>query len=161
MTKPTGNPIGRPSGYSPELADRICEELAKGRSMRSIGKDENMPSITTMFTWIRQYPEFAAQYDRAKEESADCHADEIIDIADDGSNDWMQTNDPDNPGWKLNGEHVARSRLRVDSRKWIASKLKPKRWGDKIAVGGDPDAPPIKHAVVEMHIVDHRPKTEG
>lgn len=102
--------------------------------MRSICKDEDMPSRQTLFTWMRLHEEFLDQYARAKEESADALFEEIIDIADDGANDWMEREDDEgnNVGWKLNGEHIQRSKLRVDTRKWAASKLKPKKYGDKI-----------------------------
>ena len=66
------------------------------------------------------------------EGQADFHAEEILEISDNGSNDWMVENDPDNPGYKLNGEHLQRSKLRVDTRKWIASKFKPNTYADKI-----------------------------
>lgn len=100
-----------------------------------------MPSKTAVFEWLRIYPEFADQYAKAKVESADALVEDIQDIADDGSNDWMADNDPDNPGYKLNGEHIQRSRLRVDVRKWAASKLKPKKYGEKLELAGDPKAP--------------------
>ena len=112
-----------------------------------------MPDKSTVFDWLAKYPGFADQYAKAKEESADAHADDILEIADDGSNDWMERNDPKNPGWLVNGEHMQRSRLRVDTRKWIASKLKPKKYGDKLAVGGDPDAPPVRFETIVREIV--------
>lgn len=132
-------PVGRPSEYTQEKADSICAELAEGRSLRSICRDESMPSVKTVFTWMRTYPEFLNQYARAKEESADALTDEMLDIADDSSRDYLESEN----GLSFNSEHVQRSRLRVDTRKWIASKLKPKKYGDKLAVGGDADAPPI------------------
>lgn len=127
-------PVGRPCGYTAELADQICAELAEGKSLRSICKAESMPCVTTVFSWMRKHPEFLKQYARAKEESADYLAEETLEIADDGTNDWITTNDPENPGYRANGEHIARSRLRVDTRKWIASKLKPKKYGDKLDI---------------------------
>lgn len=124
---------GRPTMYTPELADQICEQLASGDSMRTVSKGKAMPAMTTMFRWLRENPEFRKQYEKAKEEAADAFAEEILDIADDGSNDWMiRHGKDDQESWQLNGEHVQRSRLRIDSRKWIASKLKPKKYGDKI-----------------------------
>lgn len=126
-------PAGRPTLYTKDLSDAICARLAKGESMRSISRDADMPVTTTLFRWLRENPEFKQQYETAKEESADCLAEELVEIADDGRNDWIETNDPDNPGYKYNGEHVQRSRLRVDARKWIASKLKPKKYGEKIS----------------------------
>lgn len=134
---------GRPSSFTPELADRICAELSEGRSLRTVCKAEDMPAVSTVFNWLRTKPEFLEQYTRAKEEAADALADEIQDIADDGTNDWMERLDKDSQGagYVLNGEHVQRSRLRVEARKWIASKLKPKKYGDKLELAGDPKAP--------------------
>lgn len=93
-----------------------------------------MPAKSTVFKWLRTYQSFADQYARAKEESADALADEMTDIADDGSNDWMERHDKEGKsiGWAENGEAINRSRLRVDTRKWIASKLKPKKYGDRV-----------------------------
>lgn len=126
--------IGRPSDYTPELCDRICAELAAGISLRTVCKPDDMPSAVTVFAWMRKYPDFLKQYEVAKTESADALAEEMLDIADDGTNDWMEAHDREGEciGYKLNGEHVQRSRLRVDTRKWIAAKLKPKKYGDKV-----------------------------
>lgn len=126
--------MGRTSEYSQDKADEICALLAEGKSLRTICKAESMPCVKTVFNWMRAYPEFLQQYARAKEESADYLAEETLEIADDGSNDWIAANDPENPGYRANGEHIARSRLRVDTRKWIASKLKPKKYGEKLDV---------------------------
>lgn len=136
--------MARPSDYTPELADAICARLADGESLRSVCRSEGMPCKTTVFMWLRTRPEFLNQYTRAKEESADALTDEMLEISDDAKNDWMEQNAKDNPGWLANGEHIQRSRLRIETRKWLASKLKPKKYGDKLAVGGDPDAPPIQ-----------------
>lgn len=130
-------PVGRPSEYTAEKADRICEQLADGMSLRSVCLAEDMPSTVTVFKWLRTYPEFLSQYARAKEESADALADEMLDIADDASNDWMERNKPGETGWVENGEAMQRSRLRVDTRKWIASKLKPKKYGEKLELAGE------------------------
>jgi len=91
-----------------------------------------MPASSTVFLWLKDHPEFSEQYARAREAQADTLADEILEIADDASNDWMMKNDPDNPGWLANQEHIQRSRLRVDSRKWYAGKVAPKKYGDRI-----------------------------
>lgn len=139
----TKNKGGRPSIYTQDLADRICAELALGKSMRTVLKGDGMPSMDTVFRWLREKPEFSEQYAKAKAESADALVEEMIDIADSGSNDWMENNDPNNPGYRVNGEHIQRSRLRVDTRKWIASKLKPKKYGEKLDMnhGIQPDNP--------------------
>jgi hypothetical protein len=127
-------PGGRSCEYTQELADKICGELAQGKSLRTVCKAESMPCVATVFSWMRKYPQFMKQYEISKAESADYLAEDTLDIADDGSNDWMATNDPENPGYRVNGEAIARSRLRVDTRKWIASKLKPKKYGEKLDI---------------------------
>lgn len=128
--------IGRPSLYTPELADAICAEIAIGYSLRTICKAESMPCVATIFNWFRTHPGFLEQYEKSKEIQADALAEEMLDIADDGTNDWMEKLNADSVpiGWVLNGEHVQRSRLRLDARKWIASKLKPKKYGDHSTV---------------------------
>lgn len=144
--------VGRPTIYSPELAEKICEMLASGISMRTVSKDESMPAMATMFRWIREKPEFKEQYERAKEESTDALAEDLIDIADDGTNDWMEKHGKDGEqiGWTLNGEHVQRSRLRVDARKWLMAKMKPKKYGEKIDMttnGKDLPTPILGYAI--------------
>lgn len=123
--------MGRPSTYTPELGAAICERLEAGESLRSILRDEAMPAWGSVWRWLRDDAEFAAQYARAREAQADTLAEELLEIADDGTNDWMERYGEDNPGWVANGEHIQRSRLRVDTRKWIASKLKPKKYGER------------------------------
>jgi hypothetical protein len=123
--------MGRPSDYTPELADAICDKLSNGQSLRSICLADDMPDKRTVFRWLRQHQEFCHQYARAKEESADVLADEILDIADDGTGD-MTVDQEGNE--RVNNENIQRSRLRVDARKWIASKLKPKKYGDKAEI---------------------------
>lgn len=126
--------MGRPSEFRQETADAICERLAEGESLRSICLDEEMPASSTVFKWLAANEAFAEQYGRAREAQADTLFDEILDIADDGSNDWMVQNTKDGEalGWRENGEALRRSALRVDARKWMAGKLRPKKYGDKV-----------------------------
>jgi len=134
---------GRPTKYSQELADEICGQLANGDSMRTVCKPDNMPCKATVFNWIRTKEGFLDQYTRAKQESADALTDEMLDIADDATNDWMEKLDKDEQsiGYQVNGDHIQRSRLRIETRKWLASKLKPKKYGDKVQLSGDPENP--------------------
>lgn len=120
--------MGRPSDYTQDIADKICSELADGKSMRTVCLADDMPDKATVFRWIRTIEEFRNQYTRAKEESADALTDEMLDIADDLSNDYVKT---DEGGDRLNPENIQRSRLKIETRKWLASKLKPKKYGDK------------------------------
>ena len=126
---------GPPSLYNGALAEAICDRLADGESLNAICKSENMPSERTVRTWARtpDHP-FSPKYARAREIGYFKLADELLEIADDGSNDWMRRTgkDGEDLGWAINGEHIARSRLRVDTRKWLLSKCLPKIFGDRI-----------------------------
>lgn len=128
------NKAGRPSDYTEELAETICLRLAEGESLRSVCRDDGMPCKQTVLRWISRIPAFRDQYVRAKEEGAEAIAEELFDIADDGTNDWMEKLDKDGEaiGYQLNGEHVQRSKLRIDTRKWYLSKIMPKKYGDRI-----------------------------
>ena len=120
--------------FSEKAASAICERLAEGESLRSICRSEGMPSRAEVFRWLADDANaaFRDQYTRAKEFGIEALADDIQEISDDARNDWMERNGKDDPGWQANGEHIQRSRLRVDSRKWILSKLAPKKYGDKL-----------------------------
>lgn len=122
--------------YTPELATHVCERLSAGESLRAVCRDESMPSTTTVMKWAAEIPEFAEQYAKARTLLLQHHAEDLVDIADDGTNDWMERADKDGNciGWQVNGEHINRSRLRVDTRKWVLSKLLPKVYGERSAV---------------------------
>lgn len=126
--------MARPSDYTSELAEAICLRLAEGESLRSICRDDVMPDKATVLRWIARHDVFRDQYAKAKLEGAEALAEEIFDIADDASNDWMERiGEEDQPvGWQLNGEHVRRSQMRIDVRKWYLSKIMPKKYGDRI-----------------------------
>lgn len=132
--------MGRPSSFNQETADAICLRLAEGNSLRTICQADDMPACSTVFKWLADRKDFAEQYARARETQADFLAEEILQIADDGSNDTYETEN----GPVTNHDVIARSRLRVDARKWLASKMAPKKYGDKLAVGGADDLPPVK-----------------
>ncbi len=123
---------GRPTIYTEEMAATICSRLADGESLRAICRDEGMPRESTVRAWaIQENHPFYAQYAQAREIAYHSMADELFEIADNGSNDWMERNDKDNPGYEANGEHMQRSRLRVDTRKWALARMLPKVYGDK------------------------------
>lgn len=125
--------VGRPTKYSQELADKFCQEIALGQSLKTVCLGEDMPSPVTIFAWFRTYPEFLNQYARATEERSEAMAEDILDIADDGTNDWMEINGRDIP----DQEAIQRSKLRVEARKWLMSKMKPKKYGDKVDLTSD------------------------
>ncbi len=134
--------VGRPSGYTPEIADAICDLLSQGQTLREICRAENMPHESTVRQWARLDREgFYTQYAIAREIGYHSMADETLDIADNAVNDWMERNGEDDSGWQVNGEHIQRSRLRIDTRKWLLSKALPKVYGDKIMHANDPENP--------------------
>lgn len=128
--KPEGYVFGRPSIYNKELADRICREISISTdSLQKICREnEGFPTPKTIYEWRIDHKDFGDKYDKAKRSQADLLAQEIIDISDDSSRDQMMN---EKGNMVLDSEYVARSRLRVDSRKWVASKLLPKVYGDK------------------------------
>lgn len=144
---PARKKTGRPSKLSPELTEEICRRIASGQSLRGVCLADDMPDVRTAMRWACDNEEFRHQYARACSERADAMAEELLEIADDGRNDFMEREDPDNPGYTFNGEHVQRSKLRVDARKWLLAKMAPKKYGDKIQteVSG-PDGGPIEVA---------------
>lgn len=123
--------VGRPSSFTQETADTICDRLCAGESLRKICCDEAMPDQATVYRWLRTNDAFREQYTRAREIQADTLFDETLDISDDGSNDWMEDKEKAD-GFRYNGDAVQRSRLRIDTRKWMAGKLAPKKYGEKV-----------------------------
>ena len=117
------------SSFTQEMADIICERIAKGESLRKICLDDNMPAHSTILKWLRDIDGFSSQYARAREDQAEFYLDEIIAISDDVTLDEIIDGEG-NP--RTNHEAIQRSRLKVDTRKWAMSKLAPKKYGDKI-----------------------------
>lgn len=139
-TKKFAAPVGRPSEYSQQVADIICERLSEGESLRSICLEETMPNKATVFRWLGVREEFSDQYARAREEQAEALADEIVEIADEEGTMIKRSkhggNAEDNADEEIevvfDPTAVARNRLRVEARKWVAAKLKPKKYGEKV-----------------------------
>lgn len=152
--------MGRPSDYSVEITTAICIRLGLGESLREICRDEDMPSKTTVMRWLAAHAEFRDQYASAREAQADYYAEEIIEISDDGTNDWMERQRSDGSTEEVeNKEVLARSRLRVDTRKWLMARMAPKKYGDKITQEhtGDPENPVRVVTKIERVIVDPQP----
>jgi len=120
--KKTGRPKGS-NTYTPEVGDMICERIANGESLRSIVAAEKL-TFSTIMRWVSDVDSLRDQYARAREQQAEGYASDIVTISD---------SEPD----------PAKARVRVDARKWVASKLLPKKYGDKVAhehggTGGGP-----------------------
>lgn len=105
---------GRPTKFTQELADTICERMANGETMRSICREIDIPP-STVIEWTMNNKSFSEQYTQARQKQADSYADMILDEA-------------------FNSHDAQIGRLRVDALKWVASKLAPKRYGDKVEV---------------------------
>jgi hypothetical protein len=135
---------GRPTKYTKLLANEICRRIASGRTTLSVSKDEDMPNRSTIIDWTYQHEEFSTMYDLARKKLFDHWADEIIDEACDESRDYQKRKRTkiSNDGKKTTKEIIeetvsdntatGRDRLKVDSKKWILSRLLPKTYGDKI-----------------------------
>ncbi len=121
------NPGGRPTKFSPELVRPFLDMIATAKTTadaaRAIGVN---PS--TIFDWLAKHEMFAKSYARAKEAAADFIVEEMLAIIDDSRNDFTDGKN----GPVFNPEAVARSRLRFDGRKWLAAKLRPSKYGDKL-----------------------------
>ena len=129
--------VGRPTDYNQDKATLICSRMAEGESLRSICRDESMPALSTVFLWVAKHSEFSEQYRLAMASRADAMFEDMIDIADDGRNDYIVNGEGEE---RFNTEHVQRSRLRLDTRKWMLSRMLPKKYGDKIVdedIGND------------------------
>jgi hypothetical protein len=105
---------GRPTTYTQQLADQICERMANGETLRAVCRDIDLPA-STVIEWTMNNKTFSEQYTQARQKQADAYADMILDEA-------------------FNSHDAAIGRLRVDALKWVASKLAPKRYGDKVEV---------------------------
>jgi len=145
--------MARPTSFTPKLGLEICKRIADGESLRNICKDDGMPNRVTVHDWLldADKKEFYYQYEKACNTRAENMFDDLLEIADDGSNDYMDVissragglDDEDAPVSiikKINPENIQRSRLRTDVRKWYLSKVLPKKFGEKLDVesGGKP-----------------------
>lgn len=115
--------MARPSSYTPVLAERICELTAQGLSKRKIAAREDMPCQPTIDAWLLKHDEFSLQYARAIAARTEAQAEEIVEIAD--RTDLTADN----------------KRVMIDARKWVASKLLPRKYGDSVTLKGDKDNP--------------------
>jgi len=128
-----------------KVKDEILERVALGTPLRQICREERMPSWSTVYDWIHKDPLFAARFARAREMGCDAIAEETLEIADDGRNDFMEKLGEDEAaGYRINGEHIQRSRLRVETRLKLLAKWAPRKYGEKVAIGGADDLPPIQ-----------------
>ena len=118
MTKKTG----RPSAFTQQIADIICERIADGASLRKVcAEDDALPDRATVLRWLAkdEHEEFRGQYARAQDERADFYFEQTMEISDDVGAD---------------REAIAKARLRVDTRKWVCARMNPKKYSDRLAI---------------------------
>jgi hypothetical protein len=113
-----------------------------------------MPVTSTVFLWLSKHPDFSEQYARAQSDRAAFLAEEILEISDDSTGDFIDLGEG-----KIapNAVSVSRDKLKVDTRKWLMSKMAPKKYGDKLELGGDPSNPINVVTEVRRVIVDPKP----
>jgi Bacteriophage Sf6, terminase small subunit-like len=128
--EPPKNPTGRPSDYTDELADAICQELMLGTSMAKICLRDDMPAEGTVYRWLQAHEYFRERYAHAREVQADRMVDEVLEISDNSEYDTTTTD----AGPKANAEWISRSKLRVDARLKLMALLAPKKYGKKLAL---------------------------
>lgn len=134
--------MAAPSIFTQEIADAICTRLMEGASLRQICKEAGMPGQRTVYQWLNDKPNFQQQYARAREVQADTLADEILDISNTpelGKKTVTKASGIET----TEGDMTEHRRLKIDARKWLAGKLAPKKYGDKITqeiggIGGGP-----------------------
>lgn len=137
-------PHGRPSKFTPELANEIVSRIAKGEPLRQICRDEHIPAWRTVYDWQEANKEFSARIAHAREIGEEAIAQECLEIADNATNDWMEKVGRDGTElYQLNGEHVQRSKLRIETRLKLLAKWNPRKWGEKVDVnhGVQPENP--------------------
>lgn len=138
-------PSGRPADPTPELIDEICRRLVDGESLRAICEDPIMPHAGTMMRWVRDDERLEKQYVRARELQGELWAHEIIEIADTSP-----------------AEEAQKTKLRVDTRKWLMSRILPKKYGDKLVQEHTgPDGGPIEFAAADKTVSDALAKIEA
>lgn len=128
---------GRPTDFTQEAADLICEEIAKGRTLAAVCADEGaefdgLPSERTVYRWLQANPDFCQQYAHAHERQADREFEEAREIA-----------------AAATPENVQVARLQIDTIKWRVAKRAPRKYGDKVTTEHTgPDGGPIQYAVM-------------
>jgi len=132
--------MGRPSIYSDALAIKICTRLGLGESLRKICLDDDMPSMASVMTWLTTKADFLEQYTRAREIQAETQFDEMIDIVDQHP-DLARVVDKDGAlvEVKFDSSYVQWMKLRIDTRKWTAARMAPKKYNERVMPSEEQD----------------------
>lgn len=128
--------VGRPTKYTTDIADKICSQIVVGRSLRSICLAEDMPDLVTIYSWLRNHPEFLKQYDVATSERTETQQEMLLEMGD------IAIRHAENVDPKAAGAVVSAYKLKADNFKWSMSKMKPKKYGEKLDLTSDGKALP-------------------
>ena len=143
--------MGRPSVYSDEVANEICVRLGLGESLRKICLDDHIPSLATVMNWLSRKPDFLEQYTRAREIQAETQFDQLIDIVDQPPElSYVVGKNGEQIEVKFDSTYVAWMKLRVDTRKWTAARMAPKKYGEQKQVEETTDPSVIDVTVRDM-----------
>lgn len=154
---PPRKKTGRPSKKTPEVVKTICDQLASGRPLTEICREIGI-GYRTVQDWMTADEAVSADIARAREQGYEAIAASCIEIADDGTNDWMERKSAEGDviGWALNGEHVQRSKLRIETRLKLLAKWYPARYGDKLEIESNVTIKPVP-SFAEMYATDLKP----
>jgi hypothetical protein len=128
---------GRPSIRTPEMVDEILKRIAEGETLASICREDGMPGRTAFYEWLAEDRELSERFARARDVGFDAIADEALGIADDGARDYTA----EEGRIVVDHDHIARSRLRVDTRLKLLAKWAPRKYGERLELAGDPERP--------------------
>jgi len=132
MLEEETKPVGRPTDYTPELGEYICELISQGKSLNSIcNNDERTPASSNVFKWLIRYPEFREKYEIAISERTEAQQELLLETGDEAIKH-AEVVDP-----KASGAIVNAYKLKADNMKWVMSKMKPKKYGEKLDVMSD------------------------
>lgn len=158
-------PTSRPSKNTPEIRQEIADRLSKGEPLAQICRDEWMPAWRTVYQWMENDAAFNADIVGARARGYDVIAQDCLSIADDGKNDFMQAmadgGDEKAAAYVLNGEHIQRSKLRVETRLKLLAKWDPKRYGERQQVDVNDVTPPRPIEEVRARIAELMAKANG
>jgi hypothetical protein len=129
--------LGRPSLWSEAVGAEIVRRLSEGETLASICRDDKMPEVRTVSDWKRDHEGFSASFAHARDVGFDKIAADCLDIADDGSNDYVTKTRPDGSEYEaVDAEHIQRSKLRIETRLKLLAKWDPKRYGERLELAG-------------------------
>lgn len=147
---------GRPTSYTDEIAAQILAEIGTTRlGLEAIcDANEGFPSARTVYRWLIDNPAFRQSYTRAKEDQLQILEDEMIAIADKTEVGEIVTVKPDGTETRK-ADMIEHRKLRIETRKWLMGKLKPKKYGDRTTLAGDPDNPMnLRHQVDGSELIE-------